>query len=199
MKNYLTFIKEVPFVSSRWKKVKKALYKCKCWTIKVIRTWCVSSWHSKSCWCYQKKRVKELNTTHWETKTLLYKKYVWIKKRCTNTNYDHFKHYWWRWIKCEWSSYEEFKNDMWSTFKKWLSIERINNDWNYSKENCTWIPIKDQIDNTSRTIKLDYKGKTDTLKNWCKILWIKYRNTYMRLRRWWTIQKAFETPKLRQI
>lgn len=62
-----------------------------------------------------------------------------IRYRCNNAWYAQYHNYWWRWIKCEWNSFEEFYNDMLPWYSPWLSIDRINNDWNYCKENCQWI------------------------------------------------------------
>lgn len=65
--------------------------------------------------------------------------YRWIRSRCDNVLYIQYKNWWWRWIKCEWTSFEEFYNDMKDSYVPWLSIDRIDNDWNYCKENCRWL------------------------------------------------------------
>ena len=36
-------------------------------------------------------------------------------------------------------------------YKEWLSIDRIDPNWNYSKENCRWIPLKYQQRNKTNT------------------------------------------------
>ena len=54
---------------------------------------------------------------------------------------------------------------------------------------------RQQSNNMGRNKMIDYKGKTDTLSNWCSELGLTYAMVKHRLQRGWTIEKAFETPK----
>lgn len=73
-----------------------------------------------------------------------YDLYCWMRARCYRKEHSSYKNYWWRWIKVLWNSFEEFKNDMYESYldhieKYWkaqTSLDRIDNDWNYCKENC---------------------------------------------------------------
>lgn len=75
-----------------------------------------------------------------------------IHSRCCKENNKSFKDYGGRWITCEWNSFEEFRDDMWSSFiahkdKYWLNnttIDRIDVNWNYCKENCKWSTRMEQ-------------------------------------------------------
>jgi len=140
----LTIIKEIKRV--RITKQRPIWYRaveciCECWVIKWYELWSVVSWNTKSCWCYH----KYIKTTHWLTTNQSKKTYntlIWhyiyiawwsMKSRCKSN-----KRYIAKWIKVceEWFVFENFYNDMIWTRKKWLSLDRINNDWNYCKENC---------------------------------------------------------------
>lgn len=115
-----------------------------------------------------------------------------IKQRCNNKNYNKFKYYGWRWIKCEWSSFEEFKNDMYESFlthckefwEKQTTIDRIDVNWNYCKNNCRWATFIEQNNNkrnnTKVPIKLIYDIKNN-IKNIINkriilILWKRYNS-----------------------
>lgn len=74
-----------------------------------------------------------------------------MKQRCYNKNDKIYKHYWWRWITvCDrrlwiyW--FDNFYLDMWDR-PKWHSLDRIDNDWQYSPENCRRATKHEQAGN----------------------------------------------------
>lgn len=95
----------------------------------------------------------------------LYHIYYGMLQRCFNCNNPRYQNYGGRGISVatEWvDSFESFKE--WSlrngyTENNGLSIDRINNDDNYSPENCQWIPISE---NTA-------KGNVGKVKNKSKL------------------------------
>lgn len=63
-----------------------------------------------------------------------------------------------------WRDYDNFAQ--WSIengFKKGLTLDRINNDGNYSPDNCRWVSRTVQANNTSTNRVISYHGKTMTL------------------------------------
>lgn len=78
----------------------------------------------------------------------LYSVYAGILSRCNNPKRVKYKNYGGRGIKCEFLSYLDFKHWALSNgYNDTLTIERINVNGNYSKDNCKWIPAKDQVYN----------------------------------------------------
>lgn len=178
-----------PYISPKWQKQKRVECKCDCWNIFETQLHHVKWWHTKSCWCYQKKKVLEHNSTHCMSDTRIYNIWRWMKRRCTNKNDGRYKDYWWRWIwySKEWGKFEWFFADMWQTYEKWLTLERINNNWNYCKENCYWATMEQQQKNRRNNIY--YKWKL--VKDWCRELWLNYWTVYSRIsRNKWAIEKA---------
>lgn len=128
---------------------------------------------------------------HWLSYSKIYMRYYHLKERCENIKNKRYKNYWWRWIKCEWNSFEEFYNDMWSSYQEWLTIDRIDVNWNYCKENCRWITNKEQQNNKTNNKIIEYNWEKHTLAEWSTILNIKYNTLASRFYRWFNTQKAF--------
>lgn len=138
--------------------------KCSCGTTKNIRNYNLNIRHTTSCGCLHKEITSKISATHGfakNGKSRFYKIYTGIKQRCTNPNSNRFKNYGGRGIKNEWNSFEDFKNDMYLPYKghvekfgiKQTSIDRINVNGNYCRENCKWATNREQMNNTRRSKK----------------------------------------------
>jgi len=139
-------------------------------------------------------------TFHWETKTRLYTIYNSMIARCYRPSHKSYMYYWWFWIECEWITYEDFKRDMYESYldhveKYWednTTIDRIDNNWNYCKENCRWATKKEQVRNRATT-KL-YERNWEMLssseiyeKEKPNVLYDTFRR---RLRKWWSVERS---------
>ena len=80
--------------------------------------------------------------------TRLYKIWSSMKSRCTNKNTTGYENYGGRGIKvCDrWKKFENFYEDMRERPSD-KSLDRINNNGNYYKENCRWATDKEQCNN----------------------------------------------------
>lgn len=126
-----------------WWKQKECLCKCDCWNIVPRNYWNMKKWSVVSCWCIKKAYDR------WHINNRLYSIWQWIKSRCNYKWNIAYHRYWWRWIKlCEKrNKFEWFLEDMLDSFEEWLTIDRINNDWAYCKENCRWATKSEQAYN----------------------------------------------------
>ena len=102
--------------------------------------------------------------SHGKSYTRIYKRYYDIKTRCYNPKYKKFENYGGRGIKVcdEWlNDFQVFYD--WSIangYKDGLEIERIENDGDYTPDNCKWATRSDQMKNTGMYLnnKSGYKG-----------------------------------------
>lgn len=131
----------------------------------------------KSCGCAHLENTIKQFKKHGHSRTREYRIWSGIKLRCLNPIASHYDIYGGRGIKmCDrWlNSFENFLTDMGYAPSPKHSIDRINNDGDYTPENCRWATQKEQLNNTSRTIHITYNGKTQTLKQWSEELGLNY-------------------------
>lgn len=130
---------------------------CDCWKVVWVRLGGLR-FETRSCWCLTAEVSKHntaYRTKHWMYKTRIYGIYRWVKGRCSNPNHISYKYYWWKWIKILWERFEDFYRDMWDSYnehvklywEKETTLDRINRDWDYCKENCKWSTRKEQMYN----------------------------------------------------
>jgi hypothetical protein len=76
---------------------------------------------------------------------------IWndMRKRCDNKIKETWPNYGGRGISYnpEWKDFNNFYKDMGESYSDNLSLERIDVNGDYSKENCEWIPLSEQAKN----------------------------------------------------
>lgn len=100
----------------------------------------------------------------------LYNTYRKMLYRCYDEESNAYMNYWWRWIYVcdEWKNNNLLFFD-WAYNNGWnssLFLDRINNDWPYSPDNCRWT-TKIINDNNRRTcVFLTINWRTQTHAQW---------------------------------
>lgn len=106
----------------------------------------------------------------------------------------------------EWKDFQNFYDDMYESYvdhvneygEKDTTIDRIDVNRNYEKENCKWSTLREQFNNKTDNHFLEYNGERDTIANWSRKLNIGYSALIMRIRRGWSIERAFTTPVIKR-
>lgn len=153
---------------------KRPLVKVKCmecWDEQIVLKENFLRWNHCNI-CTQKRNHKNLadsKRSHWLGQTRFYHLYYTMKGRCAWYSSLWKKYYHDKGIKCLWKTFDDFRKDMYESYlihisKFWekdTTIERIDNNKDYCKENCRRATIKEQKRNTSRNRFYEY--------NWVKL------------------------------
>lgn len=152
------------------KKRRYAIYKCYCGNEFKAQAADINSNKTKSCGCLKKSIVQIRNkskTIHGFSSNRLYDTWYMMIQRCNNPINEAYKYYGARGITVcdEWLNIENFINDMFPSYKEGLTLDRINNDGNYSKDNCRWETKTVQARNTKRLMRTNTSGYRGVMFN----------------------------------
>ena len=188
-------------------KHKKRIWEClcECGGKTIVPTSHLLSGHTKSCGCKKIESplgaAKIANTRHGLTKSKEYHAWAELKQRCYNPKNQNYKNYGERGIKVcsRWvDSFENFYTDM-GKAPHGYSIDRIDVNGDYCKENCRWADNKTQQYNKRCTVKITYNGKTESILYWSDTTGISVKSLYDRIYRMkWTIERALTSPLRRK-
>lgn len=120
------------------------------------------------------------NYSHGLSGTPFFSRFSGIQQRTSNPRNHKYAMYGGRGIKCLWSSFDEFARDMYDSFvahaeengERNTTIERIDNNGHYCKENCRWATPKEQAQNTRSVRYFTHKGITKSQREWERTLGI---------------------------
>jgi len=148
----------------------KWLCRCTCGTIRPVNSYTLRKGTSKHCGCQNKGPIK-----HGKCRDTEYVIWTHMIQRCTNPKRPYFKNYGDRGITvCKrWlNSFENFYKDM-GPRPEGLTLDRIDNNKNYTPKNCRWATQKQQANNR-RPMSI-HKDNTSGFKN---IYWDKRRKRW---------------------
>ena len=181
------------------------LCQCDCGNFKIVSNHSLKSGNTKSCGCLHKEiliqRNKDNRVHHPENERLLR---IWraMLHRCYKETDEHYDYYGGRGIKVcdDWHDFEAFQK--WALVNGYadnLTIDRLDGNKDYCPENCSWVTMTVQNNHKSDTKWLTYKGKTQSLSDWCRELGLDYFRTKARLNSLrWSVEDAFECSKYKK-
>lgn len=165
---------------------------CDCGNYTVVRNDALRRTHNptKSCGCSKYDHVR----THGKSnKVPEYKIWTSMRGRINNKNNTRYAAYGGRGIKLDprWNSFETFLVDMGPRPSSKHSIDRINNNGDYTPTNCRWATNAEQCNNTRRNKWITWNGQTLTEAEWARTLNIRRTTIQQRLRKNWPLDRVF--------
>lgn len=175
------------------------LCKCDCGNEKICCGHELKNGNIKSCGCLKKSRKQDIGNDK-----RLYNVWNTIRHRCYNPKRNSYHLYGGKGI----GLCDEWQNDF-SAFRDWAldngydetakrgecTIDRIDNNKDYSPDNCRWTNMKIQCNNRSDNRLIEYNGCVHTLSEWANVLNVNKNSLNNRINNLkWSIEKSFTTP-----
>lgn len=178
-KNRLTFLN---YTGEKKNSSRLALFSCSCGKSIVKEASKVKANQIRSCGClvkeYMQRGLKKPMTP-------IKRCYYAMIDRCYNVNSPMYYLYGARGIEvCQrWrNGFDYFEKDM-SPRPSGMSLDRIDVNKGYSKNNCRWATPRQQANNRRDNVRLTCYGVTLTIAEWARVLEINYDKLYNRYRR----------------
>lgn len=182
------------------------LCQCICGVRKEVALGSLRKGISQSCGCLadelsskrlQSEKMRKIRTKHGLRNTKEYDIWFTMKARCYDKNSKSYPRYGGRGITvCDrWlASVENFVEDM-GLKPENMSLDRIDNNGGYCKENCRWATDSEQRYNSSTSVRYDYNGKMYTTRELAEKAGVSEKvmgDRLVKLR--WPVSQAVELP-----
>lgn len=167
---------------------------CSCGVVKEIASSPLLSGSVVSCGCLR----QENKITHGKSKTREFRIWYGMIERCYNEKCCIYHLYGARGISvCDrWRySFENFFEDMGERPSDKHTLERLDNDILYCKENCSWETMRVQSRNRRSNRWIEYAGLRMVIADWDAHLGLKHGSVSSRINRGWTEIEAVSFPR----
>lgn len=137
----LTVVSELPERNKY--RYKMYVCRCDCGGERITSSSCLRNGSTTGCGNHRPKKENAVK------RHALYRTYQGMLARCYNEKHKYYAYYGGRGISVcpKWiGSFYQFVNDM-GERPEGLTLDRIDNDKGYSKENCKWSTMKEQSNN----------------------------------------------------
>lgn len=131
---------------------------------------------------------------------LTYTSWQAMLRRCYTPTCANYKYYGARgiYVYLPWHDFPKFLEDVGPRPAKEFTLERKNTEGHYEPGNVCWASITAQNRNKRSNKRITYNGTTQTLIEWAHELNITAPTLSGRLKRGWSLDRAFTTPTMPQ-
>jgi len=171
---------------------RKVICRCACGSQKDYLVCNLRSGYTRSCGCHRVEVSSNLNASHRRSTDRIYK--LWSGMLVRARGKASFHSYANRGIGvCErWKKFENFLADMGDRPSPSMTIERLDNDKDYSPENCVWADRTTQARNRRNTVYVTFKGQRRKLIELAEEFGVEPKRLYVVLRRGKDLQHYLE-------
>jgi hypothetical protein len=128
---------------------------------------------------------------------------IWygIRGRCLHPHNPAYARYGGRGITLcpEWHDFDRFLADVGPRPSGKHSLDRIDTDGPYSRENCRWATATEQQNNKRTNRVLEFDGRRQTATQWARELGIPVTVLRVRLYRGWSVARSLTAPVLKPV
>lgn len=138
----------------------------------------------KSCGCATDRLRSESLIKHGFSHTPEYHVWYNMMQRCLNPEHKSYKDYGARGISVSvsWREFEAFYADM-GERPRGKTLDRVDNDKDYSSENCRWATALEQGQNKRNNRLVTRDDRTQTVAAWCRELGLNPQTVKSRIHR----------------
>lgn len=178
---------------------RSAVFECECKRRIIAVAWKIRNGQIMSCGCLKKEKNHETPLRHGHAvggkRTKAYHAWESMVGRCTCLTNRSWKMYGGRGITVSerWLKFENFLDDMGEP-ASCQSLDRLDNNGNYSKDNCRWANASQQNRNTRRNRILEHQGKRQCVAAWAEEKQIPSSVLFGRLDLGWSEEESIMTP-----
>lgn len=179
---------------------RRFLCRCNCGNERIVYMLNLRSGATVGCGGHGKGKNKK----HGMSGTRFYRTFASMHQRCTDKNAVSYRVYGGRGIKCLWSNFESFKSDMYKDYtvhvrkygEEKTTIDRIDVNGDYSKENCRWATPSAQMENRRyRPTKFyEFNGQRVTVRELSEKFNVNRSMLGKRISMGWDVERAVSEP-----
>jgi len=148
------------------------LCRCECGNTASVSAHSLRQNYTRSCGCLLADTNRLLRRTHGERQSREYVSWSQMIDRCENPRCKKYADYGGRGIKISSSwrhDFARFLADMGRCPRRY-SLDRIDNDGDYTHGNCRWASFKEQASNRRSNVWIEWNGERLTQSQWAKRL-----------------------------